>query len=125
MRKAVSIIFVLIICCQFSKEAFFLSWYHLNRASFTEQFCVNIERPELDCHGQCKMESVLETYTASQPDNDQVQAPNSLPNFKLLNNSFIWAGFLLKEAIRSIPNMELDLPCFSFENKVFRPPTPA
>ena len=122
MRKAFSIVFILIICCQFSKEAFFLSWYHLNQASFTEQFCVNIDLPELDCHGQCKMETVLDNFTKPTPSTDRIQTPKSLPDFKVLNNAYLWSGFLFENYIVSQPKHLERISLFFHLKKVFRPP---
>lgn len=125
MRKAFSIVLILIICCQFSKEAFFLTWFHLNRATFTEQFCVNIDRPELDCHGQCKMDEVLDDFSAPRPAKDQIQAPKSLSNLKVLNNSFLWAGFFMEKNEQIAPEKGRSLRTISVAHKIFRPPIPA
>lgn len=123
MRKAFSIGFVLIICCQFSKEAFFLSWYHFNRASFIEQYCINIDLPELDCHGQCKMESVMDAYIAQAPGKDQIQAPKSLSNLKVLNNPFFWQGFSFLKNEPLLTDQLIKPRPSSFKHEVFRPPT--
>ncbi len=36
-------------------DAWRLLWYQLDRDSFAERFCENIERPQLECSGSCQL----------------------------------------------------------------------
>lgn len=38
-------------------------FYTFNNESFTELFCENIERPELECNGQCSITAASEDAT--------------------------------------------------------------
>jgi len=39
-------------------DAWRLIWYQVDRDSFAERFCENIERPELQCHGSCQLQDL-------------------------------------------------------------------
>lgn len=40
--------------------AFTYGYYYLDESGFIEQFCVNIEKPELQCNGKCHLKEVAE-----------------------------------------------------------------
>lgn len=35
-------------------------YYYVDQSGFIEQFCVNIEKPELECNGKCHLKTVAE-----------------------------------------------------------------
>ena len=55
LRRFFPIFFALIIGFQPAGEVFFYLWYITDNDSFTRTFCVNLEKPELQCHGQCHL----------------------------------------------------------------------
>lgn len=63
MFRILPIALALIIGFQPLGEAFFYLWYVVDNASFTETFCINKEKPELECHGQCHMAMISEMET--------------------------------------------------------------
>lgn len=53
-------------------EALFYLWYFLDNPSFENAFCENIEKPELQCHGQCHLAEI-----AKAPERDPVDTPQT------------------------------------------------
>ncbi|MCB9284188.1 MAG: hypothetical protein H6563_08965 [Lewinellaceae bacterium] len=56
-------------------EAFFYFWYFLDTPSFENAFCENIEKPELQCHGQCRLVEVA--ATAAVPEQQPANGPQT------------------------------------------------
>lgn len=48
-------------------------WYVAANESFTKVFCINVDKPELACHGSCHMKSV------SEGAGDDAESPARLP----------------------------------------------
>ncbi len=60
MKNTIVTFLVLVIGWSVSQEAFFLLWYQVANASFTERFCVNVKAPDLMCNGKCQMEELTQ-----------------------------------------------------------------
>ncbi len=56
--------------------------YELNKQAITEEFCVNIEKPELKCEGQCHLAEQL-SETSPSPESNQPAEVNYLPEIPL------------------------------------------
>ena len=56
--------------------------YELNKAAITEEFCVNKEKPELKCNGQCHLaEQLSEPVTSDTNEPVEVTYLPELPLF--------------------------------------------
>ncbi len=45
--------------------AFTYGYYYLDKSGFIDQFCVNIEKPKLECNGKCQIKKVVEDKTTN------------------------------------------------------------
>ena len=43
-----------------------ISFYLVDNSSFTELFCVNQDKPELECNGKCELSKMNEAPTAEE-----------------------------------------------------------
>jgi len=59
MRKCLSIVIVLFILAQTWRDSAMFTYYYFQQEYITEQYCVNILRPELMCNGKCYLNDVL------------------------------------------------------------------
>ena len=53
------LIAVLAIFLETEKSAVYSLWFFSDNDSFTEAYCLNLDHPELDCHGSCRLSSEL------------------------------------------------------------------
>ena len=60
LKNAIPFFLIFIIGWNVSQEAFFLLWYQVANTSFTERYCINVEEPELMCHGKCQIQKISE-----------------------------------------------------------------
>lgn len=70
-RKAFALIMIAAISLHTGGKAFLFFWYKVSNGSFTEVFCVNQDRPQLHCNGQCKIGKLLK----QQREEEQKQIP--------------------------------------------------
>ncbi|MBI1317228.1 hypothetical protein GC167_10305 [bacterium] len=57
-----------------------LMWFEGNRAYIAEVLCINQDRPELACNGQCHLAKMLEADNPSTPDSPLLpDTPEVLP----------------------------------------------
>jgi hypothetical protein len=70
-RKAFALIMIVAISLHTGGKAFLFFWYKVSNGSFTEVFCVNQDRPQLHCNGQCKIGKLLK----QQREEQQKQIP--------------------------------------------------
>lgn len=55
LKRSTAIFFLGLLLWQTMGQASFFWWYQLDRASFARRYCVNIDRPELQCNGACQI----------------------------------------------------------------------
>lgn len=60
LKNVIPVFLLFVIGWNVSQEAFFLLWYQVANTSFTERYCINVEEPELMCHGKCQIQKVSE-----------------------------------------------------------------
>lgn len=48
------------------KVSLVYAWYYSNRDVIAEKYCVNIDRPELKCHGKCHINKIVEDVKKSR-----------------------------------------------------------
>ena len=71
MKKKLSIFFLVILSLPALYKVGFFTFYQLNKAYITENYCVNKDRPITMCYGSCFLEKGLTLA-------DQVPNPDSL-----------------------------------------------
>jgi hypothetical protein len=56
-------------------QTFTVLHFYMNQEAITETHCVNKDKPELNCNGQCHLQKLLE---ASTPDQEETKTTTSL-----------------------------------------------
>jgi|TARA_R100000789_G_scaffold82183_1_gene77502 hypothetical protein len=99
-------LFVLLISFNSIKSGIMISFYMVDTKNFVELFCVNKEKPELECNGKCELSKLAESdtskekpsyldilqkeivlfYSASYSPQPKILAQNSLVDNEYLNN---------------------------------------
>lgn len=64
------------------------AWYQLANDSFTEQFCENIDAPQLECKGSCFIENQFEESVEKQSISHQLLSPPAAMEVFLLPELF-------------------------------------
>lgn len=75
-----------------------ITYFYLNQEAITDQYCVNKNEPEKNCHGKCHLEKVLNLTTENVNEEPQTFKTNVLlifQSFEELNENpfFISASF--------------------------------
>ena len=69
MKKALAILLLLAITFQVCGKLFVAGWFAVNRQQLTELFCINKQKPESKCNGNCFLNKKLkETDQDTQKD---------------------------------------------------------
>lgn len=58
------LLFVVVMLFNSIKSGFMISFYLVDNSSFTELFCVNQDKPELECNGKCELSNLNEDSTS-------------------------------------------------------------
>jgi len=90
--KIWSISILLLVLGYSTGDAWRLLWYQLDRDSFAERFCENIERPQLECRGSCQLDK-LAPESAPLPG---AESPASLLKLRLPGPFLLAAAGLFK-----------------------------
>ncbi len=63
-----SLLFCLLIVLAIFKQSFFFGYYALFTDNFIETFCVNKDKPELQCDGKCFLSDLIENNNTESPE---------------------------------------------------------
>lgn len=66
-HSIVVLLFVSLISFNSIKSAIMISFYMVDTRNFVELFCVNKEKPELECNGKCELSKLAESDTREKP----------------------------------------------------------
>lgn len=67
MKKVAATILLILIIAQSFYSATIYIWYQVNREYITQAFCVNKNRPQLKCNGQCYLAKQLQEAEERNP----------------------------------------------------------
>lgn len=76
MRSFWSLTLIVLLTGHSAGDAVRLIWYQVDQDSFARRYCVNLDRPELDCHGRCQLPKLIEAQSSSQQEEEQLPAPS-------------------------------------------------
>jgi len=76
MKKIISLALVLALGFQFLMKLGILTYFQLNQAYIIEMFCVNKEKPEMHCDGQCFLAKKLQAAEDSDHDAEGTRTAN-------------------------------------------------
>ena len=60
------LLFTLVMLFNSIKSGFMISFYLVNNSSFTELFCVNTDKPEMECNGKCEISKLSQDSTTKE-----------------------------------------------------------
>ena len=72
MKTIVAIFFLNLILISVGYNATVWVYYEFNIASLTEEFCINKDKPELDCKGKCQIKKILMEDNQTPVNNPQI-----------------------------------------------------
>ena len=116
----ISILFLVITLANSLKIAGTIGYYAIFTEDFIESYCVNKERPELNCDGKCELSKLLmrETSNEAPPINLDL-LKTEIVLFLVSSASF---DLNYQSEVRSTNPLYLNLYNFSFIQKTIQPP---
>lgn len=92
--------------------------FHWNRQQL-EQFCINKDRPEKNCHAHCYL---VQRMGKENPHQSTISVPNPNEESRFIGSdtALLFASPL--EAVHTCPGGQQSLHLTSFHPKIFRPP---
>jgi hypothetical protein len=122
LRKIIAILLLTSITLQLCNRVGIIAWFSLNQDKVVELFCINKDKPELDCKGKCYLAEKLEEAKQSE---EGASIPNS--KHKQTTEELL---FLEKTLLLSIPGSAHQISFSSYKSSyahqfmmsVFQPP---
>ncbi len=111
------------ILVEVERAAIFAIWSNVDNDSFTKHYCINIEHPELDCAGSCRISSELSALKdlSNQPVQMTKLAAQEITYYvhsSVIENTI--SNDLIDEQDAFFPLESLYF--YQFTSSVFRPP---
>lgn len=66
MNRFTAAILLICLSLQCFMQLGIVGWYELNKASITQKFCINKDKPQLHCNGKCHLKKQLEQQDKTQ-----------------------------------------------------------
>ncbi len=105
------------------KNTILYTIYEYNRASFVEMFCVNKDRPQLNCNGKCKLAQMQREQNEKRANDILKQLQLEIVYFSPVNPIRFSDNNLLLPAAKSNLPSYYDLPySFIYIFKPVKPP---
>ncbi len=122
IRVAIALLLGVIIIVQVFELQLMQLWQLVNQRSFEERFCVNLEFPEMDCHGDCYLGDLLVTTTGSNSQNPERIAP-SKRDINLFNEEYDAEMTVIRAFVerREFPPYRFDYQLLN-PTSIFHPP---
>lgn len=98
--------------------------YEYDKAFFVELFCVNKDRPQLECNGQCKLSQMQQEKNEKSADDflKQLQS-ETVYIFSVKTMSLTDKNLSLLAVKTKLPSYYNHLYSFLFTSKLVKPPT--
>ncbi|MBX2924364.1 MAG: hypothetical protein KF746_19335 [Chitinophagaceae bacterium] len=96
--------------------------YEYDKTFFIELFCVNKDRPQMECNGQCKLAQMQQEENEKNADNILKQLQSETVYFSPVSTSLTdYDRFLTADKTR-LPSCYNSLYSFLFATKLVKPP---
>ncbi|MEZ4979165.1 MAG: hypothetical protein R2772_07690 [Chitinophagales bacterium] len=120
MKKFVASFFFTLLFIISANHLLIFAWYLANQEAITEQFCVNKDKPELQCNGKCHLNDVLASNNKEDGSSSKFTISSEIFLLQFFQESsntiflvaYINSHFLSFEDVRSS----------QFTSAVFHPP---
>jgi hypothetical protein len=116
MKKTIALFLCLIVLLPGMTKVLYISYWNINRDTIEKLFCKNIDKPEMECHGQCHLEETL-----SKIDNSE-EKDKSAPLWEKLAENLIFTEELISyEFTKTLNEIHLSNPSTYYysENYLF------
>lgn len=96
MKRLVAGLLLLIVLAPSIARVIYIGYWNINQEVIEKTFCENMDKPEMECHGQCHLEKTLKKIDDSKEENEE----KNLINWNKLAEIFISTDvFLSKNTI--------------------------
>ena len=122
MKKLIVIFLSMVLLSLSFKDLIIHAHFYLNRSFIAKSFCVNLNNPELSCHGKCYLKKSIK---------ENQEQENKLPNpteEKNINNLFIsvYVNLFISNTREDYKNkatfINSTFYSFTYLKEIFRPP---
>lgn len=96
--------------------------YEHDKAFFIELFCINKDRPELECNGQCKLTQMQQEKDEKKADDILKQLQSETVYFSPVSMSLTGNECSLMTSKTKLPSYYNHLYSFLFTSKLVKPP---
>ncbi|NOQ75010.1 MAG: hypothetical protein GQ574_23555 [Crocinitomix sp.] len=72
-KQHISIVLIALMLIGMVWQSFTLVHFYMNRAEIAEAYCVNKDKPDLNCNGQCHLKKQLEAAIPDQEESTTTQ----------------------------------------------------
>lgn len=105
MKKTIALFLCLIVLLPGLTKVLYIYYWNINRDTIEKLFCKNIDKPEMECHGQCHLEETL-----SKIDNSE-EKDKSAPLWEKLAENLIFTEELISyEFTKTLNEIHLSNP---------------
>lgn len=73
LKRHIALLLVFAFCFGTIWQTAIIIHFYANQAEIEAEFCVNLDRPELQCHGQCHLTEQLTQATPAQTEYNQTE----------------------------------------------------
>lgn len=123
MKKVLSILFLLAIMAQTMSLPVYYLYYKLNVDYITELYCVNKEKPKMQCNGKCHISKITQNALSKEKKNGP-----AAPTFEESFTSNLFVENIGFTAPKSYKSDQLNVPIFRNNytflhlHSIFHPP---
>lgn len=128
-RRIISVFFIALLLSKLVYTLFWQVKFHLNQAFIIEQYCINKNRPEMHCNGQCYLAKQFQKADAQLQSKEQQQKQHLDLGAKILNQDlFIELDSQFPSLVGLINNASQKILSptsfysLQFSNSIFHPP---
>lgn len=73
MKKTIAILLLLCLSSQYFVQTGFVSWFQFNKEIIVNVFCINKDKPEMHCEGQCFLNKQLKAIDHEKQSKQEQQ----------------------------------------------------
>ncbi|MEN9742379.1 MAG: hypothetical protein RLZZ65_184 [Bacteroidota bacterium] len=128
-RRIVSVFFIALLLSKLVYTLFWQVKFHLNQTFIINQYCINKNRPEMHCNGQCYLAKQFQKADAQLQSKEHEQQQHLNLGAKILNQDFFIEFNSHSNSINSLINRTSQkivspssIYSLIFSNPIFHPP---
>lgn len=123
IRNSIAVLWIFLLGFHTLGTAMLFWWYQLERTSFSELLCENLDKPELQCHGSCQVRDMLRLEKPSAEMTSRVVRPDITLAPMVVQGSTLYLHWCSSIAqVATTPVSEEVLLSSLFRLKLLKPP---